>query len=264
MDSDKSESLDNEDKEASQHSTKSGKKKKKKKKKKLTTPVEEFATTASSTSACQVSKLCENVLPSRQITPEEKSELNALHSNENNPSSPPNSEKSSEAIKDEVERVLDVGSSTTDRSNPPSEMLTQTKRKKRKNKRNSEDMQVLSEDKESCKLKTPDGMEKLKNSGREKPSDRVTGGRQNLSKENSSSPPVDRKKKKKRKAGILLSDVNLSQPQNDSDKEKKESKPSAKDAKNLLDVSQRDSATRESDYRTFSDSSLLQPETREK
>ncbi|KXJ09690.1 uncharacterized protein LOC110246646 [Exaiptasia diaphana] len=273
MDSDKSDLLEKEDKEASQLAAKSGKKKKKKKKKKTSTTIEEGHSTSN-----EVSELCAgSIQPASQITPEEISESNVLHSEEINFLSPSKSEakSSEEAIKDELERVYPDHDAITNLheksfiSNQSSESTA--KRKKNKKKDSLESKQVLSEEKES-KLKIPKDSEKLikSDSGSEKERKEVKvnagGAKPKPSDEKSSSPSTDRKKKKKKKAGgFLLSDVNLSEPQNDSDKEKKDLKSSEKDTMKLCDTAlSADSAERESDFKTFSkDTSLLESETRE-
>ncbi|KXJ11435.1 uncharacterized protein LOC110243725 [Exaiptasia diaphana] len=256
MDSDKSDCLEKEDKEESQHAPKSGKKKKKKKKKKSTTSFEE-STLGNSESDPASQRCTENVLSCCQITPEEKSELNVSHSDENSSLLPSKSEETpTKEIKNAFERVTSTDSQ--DKSNPTRETLTKDKRKKRNKKSNPEAKevrQVLLAEKYS-ESKVPEEGERVKSweescSAAKKPPEK-----------SSSSPASDRKKKRKKKAGFLLSDVDLTEPQNDSDKEKKDlaKSSSEKDAKKL-----RDSVERESDFKTFNkDTSLLQTEIKEK
>lgn len=268
MDSDKSDCLKKEEKETPQQAAKPGKKKKKKKKKSSTSA---GLVEGESTSSQASELVAEKILPAAcQITPEEISELNIVHSEELSPSKC--GAKTSEDTKDEPQSVLDYNDVTNhDKSVSNSSSESKTKRKKT-NKINNLKLtckQALPEQKDS-KLTTPENSEKLikSDSGSNSEKEVFAGATKKPSEEKSSSPSTDRKKKKKKKAGgFLLSDVNLSEPQNDSDKEKKDVKSSEKDTTKLRDPSTptADSSERESDFKTFSkDKSLLQSETKEK
>ncbi|KAK3713159.1 hypothetical protein QZH41_010061 [Actinostola sp. cb2023] len=88
----------------------------------------------------------------------------------------------------------------------------------------------------------------------------------NVVKDQSSSPKTGRNKKKKKKGGgFLLSQVSLSEPQNDSDKEKNNSGVDEKEAKKTLCDEQITRTKEASDLKKFTgETSLLRLETKER